>query len=1065
MRRFFLPLLFCLLLGLPADASDPAVSWTWLEPKPQGNGLKASAYSPQLDLTVAVGDYGTVITKSGTDDWRVYQVRSAGRLSSVTWTGKVFVAGSESGGLFRSLDGAAWSRIKIGRFSDGPNSPPSSSGHSFWSLNGDQFITAAVTGNGATVALAGDSVWVSSDEERRTWTKYALPASSGSWSHYSDLEYGKGLFVAVGTGGSVVTSANGSSWAKRSSGTRRELDCLAFNGTYFVALDSPWISRSSSEFDAMDAQVVRSGNGTAWAPVEPEWPGETQDPDFALAAGSKFLLDGFGVWVSDDFLTWTEVSDQSEFWPYYDLRGTGPTSGGRTLIFADAGDVFSLDAAAASLDTEIKGRGPGYAESVGGLGNLLVSSYNWSALNGVIGSFIEQEIFSPNHVFQQRGSFLLGSEGDHQDTKSFAFLERKTDSATWLVKSSATIPGQIVALAAASSDGPVVCISKQDAYDDNNDEWTSNYEVYYSQNWDAWELRDTYAFSQRSSAEIELEHDGQRFILLTPEGGLRISTTGRDWSSLPSLPDDTAMFRQRFHGADSYVPRSNQPLAIASSGQRLVVASQKTRTDQSGYSYRLASVDGRFFVHDFQNAASGWREIIAPWASIPDGIWSYSTPEAMPGRSMIWNGTRFIAVPQELSPMREPQAGRLFASADAENWTQHEMPTQVIQVAWTGSQLVAATREGGVLTHPDGLSNEIVSSLRILSQPVSASAYNGETVTFEVIAQTDLPGLTYQWFKDNKAIKGATKSFHSVKCSNSALGGYHAVVGATGSQPIFSTTATLSMRPAGSWSWGDGLPGDQVIERTTGQQVQFSLVDVQGPPGSFTYQWFKDGAAIKGATAQSLSIATVTAASAGVYTVVITSSAGKITTDSRRLVVHDNVKLVYTVKGRSDTRQSAGRVKSKNLSGYFVVDRSADNPRSAFLWTNTVGAQTYYLEEALEEVNMRSTGPGPKTTSAIVLADKAGNFSSDESEVLWISGADTLVKLNNAVSITAPRTMSGWWNYVGPAAQGSIIRTDSISLTLSTTLTVQNLSRNFEETLEALIDQLESKGALPRPVE
>ena len=61
--------------------------------------------------------------------------------------------------------------------------------------------------------------------------------------------------------------------------------------------------------------------------------------------------------------------------------------------------------------------------------------------------------------------------------------------------------------------------------------------------------------------------------------------------------------------------------------------------------------------------------------------------------------------------------------------------------------------------------------------------------------------------------------------------------------------------------------------------------------------------------------------------------------------------------------------------------------------------------------------------------------------------------------------MSGWWNYVGPAAQGSIIRTDSISLTLSTTLTVQNLSRNFEETLEALIDQLESKGALPRPVE
>ncbi len=1055
-----------ILLVLLVATGHASAPWTWVEPRPQGNTLKASAYNAQRDLTVVVGEFGTVMTRSGTGDWQVHQARSAGRLSCITWTGKVFVAGSESGGIFRSLDGVSWSRVKIGRFSEGANNPPSSSGYNFYSLNGDQLISAITTGNGVTVALAGDVVWISSDEERRTWTKHTLPKSTSSWSYYSDLDFGKGLFVAVGTGGSIITSSNGSSWTKRTSGTRRELDYLAFNGTYFVALDSSWTSRSSGEFNATDAQVVRSGNGTAWEKVSPpEWPNDDEEPYFALAAGNKFLLGGVGIWVSDDFLTWTKVSDPSGLWRYYNVLGTGPTSGDRTLIFATAGEVYMLEGSAASLVTEIEGSGLGYGGSVGGLDNLLVGSNNWSALDSVTGTFIDHGSFWASQVFQQTGSRLLGSDGEYQNTKQFALLERNNDSNNWLIKSSAEIPGNIVALAAASSSGPVVCVSRQ-SISSANDQSSLSFQVYYSSDWSDWELRESYNnVPEWPSPDLQLEHDGERFILLTPDGGLRISAGGRDWNSLPSLPNDTTAFRQRFHGSDNYVPRSNRAAAIASNGQRLVVTSQKIRTEPDGYSFELPSVDGRFFVYDFQNTAAGWREFIAPWASIPEGSMSISWSEAAPRRSMIWTGSRFFAVPQEFNPIRDPQAGRLFASVDAVNWTQHEMPTQVVHVAWTGSQLVAATREGGVLTHPSGLSPEILSDVRIVSQPLSASAYNGEIVTLEVIAQTDLPGLTYQWFKDNKAIRGATKSFYSVKCSSSTLGSYHVAVAATGSQPILSTTATLSMRPAASWSWGDGLPGDQTIKRTTGQPFQLSLVDVQGPPGIIAYQWFKDGTAIRGATGRNLSIANVTAASAGVYTVVITSSAGKATTESRRLVVQDSVQLVYAVKGRSETRQSAGAVKTKSLSGYFVVDRSGGNPRSAFLWTNAVGTRTYYLKEVMEGINMRSTGPGPKTTSAIVLADKVGDFPSDEREVLWISGADTLVRLSNAVSVTAPPTLSGWWNYAGPASEGTTIRTDSISLTLSVPLTLQNLNRNFEETLESLIGQLESKGALPTPAE
>lgn len=1040
-----------------------ATPWTWVTPRPQGNELKASAYDSGRDLTVAVGDFGTVMTKSGTGDWQVHQVRAAGRLSCITWTGKVFVAGSESGGIFRSLNGVSWSRVKIGRFSEGANNPPSSSGYNFYSLNGDQLISAITTGNGVTVALAGDVVWISSDEERRTWTKHTLPKSTSSWSFYSDLDFGKGLFVAVGTGGSIITSSNGSSWTKRPSGTRRELDYLAFNGTYFVALDSSWTSRSSAEFNETDAQVVRSDNGTVWEGVSPpEWPDSNEEPHFALAAGNKFLLGGGGIWVSDDFLTWTEVSDPSVLWRYYDVRGTGPTSGGRTLLFAPAGEVYALASTPATLLTEFEGGGLEYGRSVGGLNNLLVGSNNWSAFDGVTGDFVEDDGFSPDQVFQQRGSLLIGTGYGFGGPGEIALLERNNDSASWMVKGSADLPGQIEAMVAASSSGPVVCIFRQSVPGANNQS-SYSYKIYYSSDWSNWELRESYDnVPEWPSPDLQLEHDGQRFILLTPEGSVRTSADGRVWNPLPSLPNDTTAFRQRFHGSDNYVPRSNRAAAMASNGQRLVVTSQKIRTESDGYSFKLPSVDGRFFVYDFQNSAAGWRELITPWASIPEGSMSISWSESAPRRSMIWTGSRFIAVPQEFNPIRDPQAGRLFASTDAENWTQHEMPTQVVHIAWTGSQLVAATREGGVLTHPSGLSPEIISDVRILSQPVSASVYNGETATFEVVAESLLPGLAYQWFRDNKAIRGATKSTYSVECSNSTIGSYHVVVSASGSQPVVSATAVLSLRPAASWRWADGLPADSVMNRNAGLTVQFSVLDVQGP-GTIRYQWFKDGTAIKGATGQTLSLSDLTAASVGLYSLVITSSAGSVTSDTRRLVVEDGVQLVYEIKGKSDTRRSAGAVKRENLAGFFVTDRRTASPRSTFIWTRTAGSQIYYLTEAMADLNMRSTGPGPRTLSILALAGQSGEFPSDEREVVWISGADNLVKLNNAVSVMAPPTLSGWWNYAGPAAQGATIRTDSVALTLSTALTSQNLGRNFDDTVKSLVDQLKSRGALPEP--
>jgi hypothetical protein len=421
---------------------------------------------------------------------------------------------------------------------------------------------------------------------------------------------------------------------------------------------------------------------------------------------------------------------------------------------------------------------------------------------------------------------------------------------------------------------------------------------------------------------------------------------------------------------------------------------------------------------------------------------------------MVWNGTRFIAVPQEKTPIREPQAGRVFASVDGENWTQHEMPAQAVRLAWTGTQFVATSEDGGVLTHPTGLSPEIVSNLRIVSQPSSTEAFNGETIVFEVIAQTDLPGLTYQWFKDGRPISGATKSFLNVKAGPKTTGQYYVRLTAGEGVQEFSAPAFLALRSAASWSWQDGLEGDRVITAAPGGSVQLALTGVQGPPGGITYQWFKDGKAIPGQTRASLSLENISLSSVGVYTAVITTSAGKVTTEMRRLVVEDSSLLVYGIRAASSVRRSVGPATGReNLSGYVIVDRSASQPQVALIWVSRVGGQAVYRTEILEDAVMHSTGPGARTTSVLSHAITTGSYPRQDLLLFWISGPDRLVQISETASTFAPTAMSGWVNSIGHSAAGSTIQTANVSLTLDRALT----STLRLSTLEAAVEDLESR--------
>ena len=168
----------------------------------------------------------------------------------------------------------------------------------------------------------------------------------------------------------------------------------------------------------------------------------------------------------------------------------------------------------------------------------------------------------------------------------------------------------------------------------------------------------------------------------------------------------------------------------------------------------------------------------------------------------------------------------------------------------------------------------------ITAQPYKNSATVGSPVSFMVGASGIAP-LTYQWLMDGSPIPGATSATVTMQhVQNSDAGTYSVVVtNPAGSQT--SLGAVLTVAPAAFAPIFQYQPSDTSV--TAGGTATLIVGVVGSPP--ITYQWYKGGVAVPGATSTSLTFAPAAASDAGTYTVVISDSAGQLTTQGAALTV------------------------------------------------------------------------------------------------------------------------------------------------------------------------------------
>lgn len=170
---------------------------------------------------------------------------------------------------------------------------------------------------------------------------HADPLSNWSLRYTSSVElnavtFGKGMFVAVGCSGTIVTSPDGKAWTVRNSGTTEDLAGIVFGNNKFVAvgfnliltsLDGvTWTSKQTQGFGANPSiaygnglfvvasytgEIFTSSDGLNWTLIQTT-PCYLKTPSYGngkfVIPGTRGYGTGTYVYVSSNGLNWSEYN-------------------------------------------------------------------------------------------------------------------------------------------------------------------------------------------------------------------------------------------------------------------------------------------------------------------------------------------------------------------------------------------------------------------------------------------------------------------------------------------------------------------------------------------------------------------------------------------------------------------------------------------------------------------------------------------------------------------------------------------------------------------------------------
>jgi hypothetical protein len=287
----------------------------------------------------------------------------------------------------------------------------------------------------------------------------------------------------------------------------------------------------------------------------------------------------------------------------------------------------------------------------------------------------------------------------------------------------------------------------------------------------------------------------------------------------------------------------------------------------------------------------------------------------------------------------------------------------------------------------------------ITTQPASQTVTAGQTATFMVAATGTAP-LGYQWKKNGASISGATSSSYTTPTTTSSdNGAQFTVVVSNSAGNATSNAATLTVNAATVAPSITTQPASQTV--TAGQTATFTVAATGAAP--LSYQWKKNGTAIRRATGSSYTTPATTSSDNGAqFTVVVSNSAGNATSNAATLTVN-----TATV-APSITTQPASQTVTAGQTATFTVAATGTAPLS-YQWKKSGVTISGATSSSYTTPATTSSDNGAQFT--VVVSNSAGNATSNAA-TLTVNASTVLLNANptslsfGSVTIGSSSTLS-----------------------------------------------------------
>lgn len=317
---------------------------------------------------------------------------------------------------------------------------------------------------------------------------------------------------------------------------------------------------------------------------------------------------------------------------------------------------------------------------------------------------------------------------------------------------------------------------------------------------------------------------------------------------------------------------------------------------------------------------------------------------------------------------------------------------QLLRAAFTAATLGAMHSRAGATTF-------IVSPSRNINGTVGtridvAFTYTGtpSAPQFFNVSGTLPPGLAFSPTPTFGAVRSGTPTIGGIPTQAGTFTVFVQGVGLAGQgvQEAISFTITGGAAVAPTIST---QPQSQTV--LAGTSVTFSVVANGSPP--LTYQWRRNGTAIAGATAATLTLPSALVAEAGAYTVVVTNAASSVTSAAANLTVNAG----GGVGSPAITLQPIA-VAAATGSTVALTVVATGTPAPTYQWrkdgANVAGATNAAL--ILPGVTAASAG-----SYSVVVANNAGSVTSNGAAVTVGAGTSRLANLSVRANLAAAQAL------------------------------------------------------------